>query len=212
MGAHGETSSATIVHAAIIDSAIVNSFVDSGGAGSATADSVIETMKRVSDEALGLIDRRSEINRRIRELHQLLHGLSDLSANAERFAGAAANIKSRPRKHLTDSLPHEGSPCECIAFEHSSLHSRTPKHALARLRRACRIALLEAGGAASLDEIRAFIVRRGSFAFLESGSSHSAILHTLHRMRASGEIRHLENYPQPVWERIMPVEEVDRPS
>ena len=77
------------------------------------------------------------------------------------------------------------------------------------MRRACRIALMEAGGAASLDEIRALIIRRGSFAFLESGSSDSEILQTLIRMGVSGEVRCLQNHPQPVWERIAPPEELD---
>jgi hypothetical protein len=205
MGAHPETSS-VIVHLTSAHPAIVNSALP----GSEMVESVIETVKRVSDEALGLLDRRSEINRRIRELHQLLHGLNDLSASAPRFANA--NNRSPRREQLTDERPHNGSRREGVAFSPACRNSRTPKHPHVRLRRACRIALLEAGGAASLEEIRALIVRRGSFAWLEPDSSCSAILHTLQQLRASGEIRCVKSNPQPVWECIPRADEADLPS
>src|SRR5580704_718564 len=205
MAAHAETLSAAIVNSTIVSPEIV----DCAAAGSVNAQSVIETMKRVSDEALGLLDRRSQINRRIHELHQLLHGLNDLSTNTERLAGrdTHANTRRRSAGQLVNPLPrHESSRRECIAVSNQLPHSA--KHAPDRLRRACRIALLETGGAASLEEIHARIVRRGSLAFVEPDSCYSAIFQTLYRMAAGGEIRRIEDHPQPVWERITLVEEV----
>lgn len=209
MGAHAETSSAAIVTSAIVNSAIVNSaIVDSAIAGSGMAESVIETVKRMNDEACGLLDRRSEINRRIRELYQRLHGLNSPSINEERFVDTVAKTESQASRRRAGPLPHGASPGERIASENLPLHSPMPKHAVARLRRACRIALLEAGGEASLEEIRALIMRRGSFAFVESESSCTAILHALRRMRDCGEIRRVKIGAEPVWERIPPVERV----
>jgi len=110
---------------------------------------------------------------------------------------------------INSALCDKGPQPGCTMLPRPPRPSSLAKHELARLRRACRIALLEAGGGASLDEIRILIVRRGSFAFMESGPSDSVILQTLIRMRARGEVRCLENDPQKVWERITPPEEVD---
>jgi len=80
---------------------------------------------------------------------------------------------------------------------------------LAGLSRACRIALMEAGGAASLAEIRARIVRRGSFSFADSALANTAMLRTLHAMSDAGEIRRLEEGPPSRWQRISPTGEID---
>jgi len=56
------------------------------------------------------------------------------------------------------------------------------------LRRACRIALLETAEAIPAAEIRARILRRGSFLFLEPNSAVPAILAELNRMADDGEV------------------------
>jgi len=181
-------------------------------------DAVHKTLRRISAEALSLLARRSEINRRIRDLHQLLHRLGDSSTDFStesstktvRFVGAGAGTGWRSAGQTINSpLYDKQARPGCTVLHGRSRPSSLPKHGLPRLRRACRIAILEAGGLASLDEIRALIARRGSFAFVESGPSDWVILQTLIRMRVSGEVRCLENHPRPVWQRITPPEEVD---
>lgn len=176
-------------------------------------DAVHKILKRISAQALTLRSRRSEINRRIRDLHQLLHSLGDHSTKPERFMSPGSGTGRRSREQPSNSrLRDKGSLPGCMTLHRPSRPSRPSKHVLARLRRACRIALLEAGGVASLDEIRVLIARRGSFAFDEPGSSGSALLQTLHSMRVSGEVHCLENHPPSVWERITLAEEVDLAS
>ncbi len=180
-------------------------------------DAVHKTLRRISAEALSLLARRSEINRRIRDLHQLLHRLGDSSTESStktvRLVGAGADTGWRSAGQTINSpLYDKQARPGCTVLRGRSRPSSLPKHVLPRLRRACRIAILEAGGVASLDEIRALIARRGSFAFVESGPSDWVILQTLIRMRVSGEVRCLENHPRPVWQRITPPEEVDLAS
>jgi hypothetical protein len=68
---------------------------------------------------------------------------------------------------------------------------------------------MEAGGAASVDEIRSRIVRRGSFSFSDSAFADTAMIRTLHAMSDAGEIRRLEDGPQSLWQRISPAGEID---
>jgi predicted nucleic acid-binding protein len=78
---------------------------------------------------------------------------------------------------------------------------------LAVLSRACRIALMEAVEAASLDEIRSRIDRRGSFTFSDSGIAEAAIVQTLSIMRDNGEIRDVRNGDHALWQRVHPAKE-----
>jgi hypothetical protein len=182
-------------------------------------DAVHRTLRRIGAEALSLLARRSEINRRIQDLHQLLDRLGESSTDSstKTVRSMSAWVGARWRsggqtsggQTINSALCDKGPQPGCTMLPRPPRPSSLAKHELARLRRACRIALLEAGGGASLDEIRILIVRRGSFAFMESGPSDSVILQTLIRMRARGEVRCLENDPQKVWERITPPEEVD---
>jgi hypothetical protein len=77
------------------------------------------------------------------------------------------------------------------------------RHLQVTLTRACRIALLEAGGAASTDDIHRLIVRRGSFSFSLAayGSADAAIIRTLKAMTRSGEVRRIETLSQLLWQQ-----------
>jgi hypothetical protein len=167
---------------------------------------VSETVRRVNATALDLLTRRAEINRRIRCLHQVVQGLKDLgSRDLAPIAASRANIGRSAAEPETRS----DSPREYSAGARRSPVPDRSKHLLAGLSRACRIALMEAGGAASLDEIRARIVRRGSFSFSDSAFANVAMLRTLHAMSDAGEIRRLEEGSQSRWQRISPTGEID---
>jgi hypothetical protein len=71
-----------------------------------------------------------------------------------------------------------------------------------RLRRACRIAVMETDRAASADDIRSRILRRGSFPFKNLESAAVAIARTLDMMVVAGEVFGLDNGPQRRWKRI----------
>jgi hypothetical protein len=166
---------------------------------------VSETVRRVNATALDLLTRRAEINRRIRCLQGVVQGLRDLgSRNLATITASHANTE-RPTAEPEASA---NSPREHIAGRRRSPLAGDSKRLLAGLSRACRIALMEAGGAASLDEIRSRIVRRGSFSFTDPTFAHAAMLRTLHAMSDAGEIRRLEG-PQSRWQRISPTGEIE---
>jgi hypothetical protein len=71
-----------------------------------------------------------------------------------------------------------------------------------RLRRACRIALVELEEAASAIEICSRILRRESFSFINHESAVIAVVLTLEAMANDGETRCLEADSCRRWERI----------
>jgi hypothetical protein len=171
----------------------------------------------VNAQALALLTRRVEINRRIRSLHCVVHGLRDLATNAASgTCTAAPNAPERAPWALNAELTQserENHDCDS-SREHTTGRMRSPlpaqsKHELAALSRACRIALMEAGNPASLDEIRSRIDRRGSFTFLDSVSANATMIRTLNIMRDSGEVERVARGPQLLWQRIAPVSEND---
>jgi hypothetical protein len=187
-----------------------------------TESAVAETVRRVNAQALALLSRRVEINRRIRSLHRVVHGLRDLAAGHPSTAEpAAAELTALP---LTTERTNQESETRKTNSSHKSSHksrigrmrfglpSRS-QHELAALSRACRIALMEAESPACLDEIRSRIDRRGSFAFHNSEFANAAITRTLNVMRDSGEARcvtscETSGLPS-FWQRIPPPAEID---
>ncbi len=182
-----------------------------------TESSVAETVRKVNAQALALLTRRVEINRRIRSLHRVVHGLRDLATNApSETCTATLTAPERATWALNAEPPQserENHDCDS-SREHTVGRTRSPlpaqsKHELAALSRACRIALMEAGNPASLDEIRSRIDRRGSFAFSHSESANATMTRTLNIMRDSGEVQCVINGSQSLWQRIASVSEID---
>jgi len=167
---------------------------------------VSETVKRVNAEALDLLTRRAEINQRIRCLHQVMKALRDMATNA------TFNIceRGRPEPAFDRTGPANlSTPRRRLVGQRRSCISDRPEHLPAGLTRACRIALMEAGGTASPEEIRASIVRRGSFSFADSGFPDTEIMRTLTVMTERGEVRRLETGSRSVWQRIAPAPKND---
>jgi hypothetical protein len=187
-----------------------------------TESAVAETVRRVNAQALALLTRRVEINRRIRSLHRVVHGLRDLAASHPYTAELAA--PELTALTLTTERTNQESETRNSNSSHKSTHKSTigrmrfglpsrSQHEVAALSRACRIALMEAESPASLDEIRSRIDRRGSFAFHNSEFANAAIMRTLNVMRDSGEARcvtscETSGLPS-FWQRIPPPAEVD---
>lgn len=182
-----------------------------------TESAVTETVRRVNAQALALLTRRVEINRRIRSLHRVVHGLRGLAIN---IPGDPRNAASTGPERATwtshsEQVKHEAVSCDgnssgerAVARIRSVLPGES-KHELAVLSRACRIALMEAGSPASLDEIRARIDRRGSFAFPDLRFANAAVTRTLNIMKDCGEVRCVTSGCQSLWQRIAVVAEID---
>jgi hypothetical protein len=71
----------------------------------------------------------------------------------------------------------------------------------ARLQRACRIALLEAGTAISVEEMQSRIERRGSFSFATHKKKTRSLLRVLRLMTRGGEVRCVTSGQCWRWER-----------
>ena len=171
---------------------------------------VSETVKRVNAKVLALLTRRAEINRRIRCLHRVVRGLRNLAINAgcDTSAGyptVTAGTAEMPNPEQVFADRDTGSLPENAFLQMRSQGLRRPHAELAGLSRACRIALMEAGATASLEEIRARIDRRGSFVFRDCNFADSEILATLSVMAHEGEIRSIRgDGTQDLWQRIPP--------
>ena len=70
-----------------------------------------------------------------------------------------------------------------------------------RLHRACRIAIMETVEAASAEDIRSRILRRGSFPFKNLEYAAVAIARTLDMMAEEGEVSSLDNGSRRRWKR-----------
>ncbi len=189
---------------------------DSEPSSAVTEGAVFETVRRVNAEALSLLTRRSELNRRIRHLHRLMHSLRDLADKTSLGASGRSSRVEENRvlqagaKQSTSQLVYPGSaPREPDLSQNWQVPAGGSSRMQGRLQRACRIALMEAGGAASVDDIRSRIIRRGSFSFPDSGLSESAIIQTLESMAAIAEVRRLQSGARFLWQRITPATEID---
>lgn len=150
---------------------------------------VRETMKRVNTNALALLERQSQINRRIRDLHRVIRRLRHLAAKPE-FEYLS---KLEAQKALSNESAGTGSQDWTKLL--SPLQSRRS------LSRSCRIALLECSGFASLEQVRSRILQRSSFSFDNPALMNMAILRTLTRMTKDGEIQCLEHGTHKLWRR-----------
>jgi hypothetical protein len=172
---------------------------------------VSETVKQVNAEALDLLIRRRHLSRRILHLKKIMKGLRELATNNKLIgcdSGRTTESRAAERaKHGNDTIPSEHT----VRLKESSRPVRSWALKVA-LVRACRIALLEAGGTASPDEIRRLIIRRGSFWFADAGSADREIIRTLGAMTDTGEVRPLEDNSRLLWERIAPEQETETSS
>ena len=121
----------------------------------------IGVVEMVHAELRELLRREGEIRRRLRALQQTLSGLQQGVGEEIRGTGSSAGqVALSPQRTGLTQLRVGDSP--------SPEHSLRLDHTPSRLKRACRIALMEAGGSASAEEVHARILRRGSFSFRDT--------------------------------------------
>jgi hypothetical protein len=162
----------------------------------ADKNAVVQTFLQVNETMIDLCLERDKINRRIRSLRRLIRGLRNLAGK-----GADNRRSSEEFSHrLTfgtedhDFTDEQSGPALC------SLASCSQKSG--SLRRACRIAIFEAGGVASLEDIYSRIVRRGSFTFPNPTFARAELLKILHAMVHAKEICRIDHGLQISWSNL----------
>lgn len=131
---------------------------------------VVKALQHEIDE---LVPQKIAVATRIRNLRQQLRQ-KQVSRHKSLVSGKIGlNLRNRRRSHIATIDRSR----ETMNFSHDNL------------KRACRIALMEAGGAANAERIYSLIVRRGSFVF---GNPYERALHsvisTLNIMHEAGEL------------------------
>jgi len=140
---------------------------------------IIELMQGELDE---LVQQKAALARRARNLRRLLYTIS--TEGRDPAVSGASALKSRGYRRYRHAL--------------KSATSRTVQCSYHELRRACRIALMEAGGTAAPDQIHSLVVRRDSFLFAALNEEPvDAIVRVLNIMAEAGEASRLtkDHYP-----------------
>jgi hypothetical protein len=154
---------------------------------------VIEVLKTASFELRELHARYAQVTERIRTLRNAVDALRELRPRSSSEIYEATAGKCSPESNSSNSGPKK--------WDSVSLRTGDPF-----LRRACRIALLEAFDAMSVDEIHSRIVRRGSFCFASPSLAKHAIVAELNAMEQCGEVRHITSTWEMKWQRCAPGE------
>jgi hypothetical protein len=186
---------ARIVLIIVAAMASLNPFTQTAVRGSVTA-----VLQLVNIELQQLLVRREEVAKRIRSVCTAVNALQEFAANPAPNSAAAASRAMKGERSARRSLRQNSTEL----FDDAS----------PRLRRACRIALLETDEPLSEQEICARILRRGSFSFVDAGSAYLAILKELTAMAEAGEVRHplsdSNNGSSDGWQRISGEEDLAR--
>ena len=163
--------------------------------------SVSEVVKLVDSELHKLHLRREEIKKRIRKLHVAVDALQEFAGTATLDNSDEEKRPLAPRRQAASS-PDSKDP----QSKSSRLRSATDENDKSgdptfKLRRACRIALLESDEALCEQEIRARIVRRGSFPFINVDFAALAIARALSALAEKEEVCSLNDGPTRRWQR-----------
>jgi hypothetical protein len=152
--------------------------------------SVCKVVNFVHDELYGLLIQREGIERRIRNLRQVVNGL-------RRFAGQPVFRSLSDQRLRSEELDtqRDGRKVPSQVSHQLGLER-------VNLRRACRIALMEATGPASLEEIHSRIARRGTCPTISWELAHPLLVGALNGMTENGEVRCLASGSSVRWQRI----------
>jgi hypothetical protein len=161
---------------------------DHSGQTAVVRGSVTAVLQLVSVELLQLLVRREELAKRIRSLYTAVKSLEEFAAHPP------SNVAAVARKTMKEK---PNPPEMSIANPPESMDG-----ASLRLRRACRIALLEADEPLSEQEIYERILRRGSFSFASADLACPAVLQELTAMAETGEIHCFRSGSNKRWRQI----------
>jgi len=149
-------------------------------------------------ELTGLLQEElNQLSRQDDDLKKLVRGFSILLRALRENASGHADLTSTIAPD--GSVPPAATPKNCANFSETN---RPESFSNERLLRACRIALMETDQAASVEEIRSRILRRGSFAVNDLPRATEAIIGALEAMSREGEAISLSDTPTRSWRRI----------
>jgi hypothetical protein len=162
---------------------------------SESAPSSVVALTKLLRSELDRLSKQDEALRQLRRSFQLL--LHELQEGGRQ---ATKDLVAEPPRST------RGQPVREVVNENDR-RTRTELHGKAsisgeRLRRACRIAVMETDEAASAEDIRSRILRRGSFPFKNLEYAAVAIARTLDMMVEAGEVFSVDNGPDRHWKRI----------
>jgi hypothetical protein len=155
--------------------------------------SVVALTKLLQSE-LGRLSREDEALRQLRRsFHLLLHELQEEGRHATKDLSTEPPMSAgrQPVKRLVNENDR------MTKTRHRGKASISGE----RLRRACRIAVMETDQAASAEDIRSRILRRGSFPFKNLEYAAVAIVQTMDMMAEEGEVFSLDDGPHRHWRR-----------
>ena len=162
---------------------------------SGSAPSSVVALTKLLRSELGRLSKQDEALRQLRRSFQLLlHELQPGGRQATSDLGAEPPRSAR-RQPVKEVVNQNDRMAKTELRGKASMSGE-------RLRRACRIAVMETDQAASAEDIRSRILRRGSFPFTNLEYAAVAIARTLDIMAEAGEVFSLDNGPDRRWKRI----------
>jgi hypothetical protein len=151
--------------------------------------SICEVVKLAQTELQDLLTRREEITRRIRSIHQVVGGLEAVPSQPALGRSITKGFAVGSHTYTRDSSTQ----------------------AYLNLRRACRIALMEAEGTASPKEIYCRIVPWDFFHLRHSECATQAFVGVLNAVTYDGEVRRWQNRQSFRWYSVLREDEASTP-
>jgi hypothetical protein len=166
----------------------------------ASSDAPIsEVVRLVHDEFHGLLVQREGIERRIRDIHKVVTRLRQFVRQPVTYTRSDSPPRSPAFQYQTVESRHRiAQSWQCT---HEPCPRVEPDQSL-KLSRACRIALMEVDGPASLEQIRTRIVRREAFSFASQDGADELIVRVLNLMVRDGEVRYTDGTSGGRWDRF----------
>jgi hypothetical protein len=162
---------------------------------SGSAPSSVVALTKLLRSELGRLSEQDEALRQLRRSFQLLlHELQQGGRQATKDLGAEPPRSAR-RQPVKEVVNRNDRMRKTELRGKASMSGE-------RLRRACRIAVMETDQAASAEDIRSRILRRGSFPITNLEYAAIAIARTLDMMVEAGEVFSPENGSDRRWKRI----------
>jgi hypothetical protein len=165
-------------------------------------DSASQVLNAVVAELQDLRASYKRVARRIRILRGAVQALRELEHRPDDGLETLSNADKTSRRHfraLTNSIADETFGAVSVVGRSTPMRSEDPA-----LRRACRIALLEAAEPVSTEGVFFRIVRRGSYRFPNDNAALQSIADELKVMREQGEVRELDILSRRHWQRVTP--------
>jgi hypothetical protein len=164
-----------------------------GSLPSEPAPSSVVALTKLLRSELGRLSKQDEALRQLRRSFQLL--LHELQGGRQATKDLSAEPPRSARRQPVKGVVNQNDRMTKTEIRGKASISGE------RLRRACRIAVMETDEEASAEDVRLRILRRGSFPFTNLEYAAVAIARTLDMMAKEGEVFSLDDGPNRRWKR-----------